>query len=595
MTTSEALPTWDTDGLFPGLASREYAAGREAIQADLRRLVALYDRHDVRHGAPRTPTPADGAALAEVIEYTNELLDEVEQSSAYVAALVSTDATDEVAAREYATLELDLTDLSRLTTRLRAWVGRLGAEALVASGPLAAEHAHTLRQAEVSSRHQMDEASESLLADLHLSGGSAWYHLYNDLTARLTGSLHGVDEPITVLRGKATDPDPAEREAAQAAEIAAWETASLPIAACLNGIKGEAITVAARRGWADPLEQALHDNAVERETLGAMQAATVASFPHFRRFLRAKAKLLGRPGALPWWDLVAPVPGEPSVGWSEATATVQGAFASYSPHLEGLIRRALDERWIDAGPRGGKQGGAFCMPVRPGESRVLMNFDGSWDSVQTLAHELGHAYHNVALATRTPLQRELPMALAETASIFCETIVVAAGLQEATDAQRLALLNVDLGGAAQVVVDIHSRFLFESELFKRREKGPLSVRELCEMMTEAQLATYGDGLDPATLHPYMWAVKPHYYFTDAHFYNWPYCFGLLFGIGLFARYRQDPDRFRSGYDDLLASSGMGTAAALAGRFEIDIRSEAFWASSLEVLVGRIDEFCRLVG
>jgi oligoendopeptidase F len=222
----------------------------------------------------------------------------------------------------------------------------------------------------------------------------------------------------------------------------------------------------------------------------------------------------------------------------------------------------------------------------------MLNFDGSLDCVQTLAHELGHAYHNTNLAGRTPLQRRTPMALAETASIFCETIMVQAGLAVADDERRLALLNVDLQGACQVVVDIHSRFLFEQSMSHRREKGTLSPSELCALMTEAQLATYGDGLDPATLHPYMWAVKPHYYSTA--FYNWPYCFGLLFGIGLYARYQQDPDRFRAHYDDLLSATGLATAADLAQRFGIDITSVDFWRDSLTVIRARIDDFEQLV-
>ncbi len=169
------------------------------------------------------------------------------------------------------------------------------------------------------------------------------------------------------------------------------------------------------------------------------------------------------------------------------------------------------------------------------------------------------------------MQRRTPMALAETASIFCETIMVQAGLAAAGDAERLALLNVDLQGACQVVVDIHSRFLFEREVFTRREKGTLAVAELCAAHASAQVETYGDGLDPSTLHPYMWAVKPHYY--SSAYYNWPYCFGLLFGIGLYARYQEDPERFRAGYDDLLSSTGLGTAAELAARFDIDIGSD----------------------
>jgi oligoendopeptidase F len=280
------------------------------------------------------------------------------------------------------------------------------------------------------------------------------------------------------------------------------------------------------------------------------------------------------------------------VSWPQAADAVERAFASYSSQLAGLARRALAGRWVDAEPREGKRGGAFCMPIRADESRVLLNFDGSFDSVQTLAHELGHAYHNANLAVRTAMQRRTPMALAETASIFCETIMVQAGLAAAGDTDRLALLNVDLQGACQVVVDIHSRFLFEREVFRRREKGTLPVAELCQLMRSAQLDTYGDGLDPAALHPYMWAVKPHYY--SSAYYNWPYCFGLLFGIGLYARYQQDPQRFRAGYDDLLSSTGLGSAAELAARFEIDITSTDFWAASLAVVGERIDAFERLV-
>jgi oligoendopeptidase F len=270
---------------------------------------------------------------------------------------------------------------------------------------------------------------------------------------------------------------------------------------------------------------------------------------------------------------------------------VNQAFATYSKPLAGLARRAVDEQWIDAEPRAGKRGGAYCMSIRDDESRVMLNFDGSWNSVQTLAHELGHAYHNTALAQRTPMQRHTPMALAETASIFCETLMVASGLDGASEADRLALLDTDLTGSCQVVVDIHSRFLFESAVFDQRRSGTLSAPELCDLMREAQAATYGDGIDAETYHPYMWAVKPHYYSTA--FYNWPYTFGLLFGIGLFARYQQDPDRFRAGYDDLLSSTGLATAVDLAARFDIDVTSVDFWASSLDIVRGRIDEFVRL--
>jgi oligoendopeptidase F len=221
-------------------------------------------------------------------------------------------------------------------------------------------------------------------------------------------------------------------------------------------------------------------------------------------------------------------------------------------------------------------------------SRVMMNFDGSHDSVSTLAHELGHAFHNVVLAPRSALQRRLPMALAETASIFCETLLFEhSAANAADDGERLALLDVHLVGATQTVVDIHSRFLFESELCTRRRRTSLSVADLKAAMLDAQEAAYGDGLHPEHRHEYMWAVKGHY-FTP--FYNWPYTFGLLFGIGLYARYVDDPGGFRSSYDDLLATVGMADAATLAARFGFDVRDCEFWRRSLAVLRAHVDDY-----
>ncbi len=321
-----------------------------------------------------------------------------------------------------------------------------------------------------------------------------------------------------------------------------------------------------------------------------MTDAVVDSLPSFRGYLRNKARVLGHDGGLPWWDLFAPVGNAGEVDWPLATDLVRAAFSGFSPQLAALAERAFTERWVDAEIRDGKRGGAYCMSVAGDISRVMMNFDGSHDSVSTLAHELGHAYHNVALADRTPIQRSTPMALAETASIFCETLLFQTALAHTTDTtERLALLDTYLVGAAQVVVDIHSRFLFESELCRRRRRTALSVSELCETMLEAQERAYGDGLHPDFRHQYMWAVKPHY-FTP--FYNWPYTFGLLFGIGLYARYREDPERFRNGYDALLSATGMADAAALAARFDVDVRDGAFWSASLAVLHDHIDEHAR---
>jgi oligoendopeptidase F len=210
----------------------------------------------------------------------------------------------------------------------------------------------------------------------------------------------------------------------------------------------------------------------------------------------------------------------------------------------------------------------------------------------TLAHELGHAYHNLARANRTYIQRQTPMTLAETASNFCEIMMRDAALSSAPPAEELAIIEASLQDACQVVVDITSRYLFEKAVFERRQARELAVEELNAIMMESQRATYGAGLDSDQLHPYMWAAKPHYY--GAIFYNFPYMFGLLFSLGLYARYQETPETFLADYDDLLSATGMADAATLAARYDIDLHDPAFWRSSLDLIVADVNRFVALV-
>jgi pepF/M3 family oligoendopeptidase len=334
---------------------------------------------------------------------------------------------------------------------------------------------------------------------------------------------------------------------------------------------------------------------IDRETLDAMMDAARESFPDFRRYLKAKAKALGLE-KLAWYDIFAPL-GKEEREWEydEATGFIVEQFGSYSEKMSEFAARAFRESWVDAEPRVGKRDGAFCMALREDESRVFMNYKPSFGSVSTLAHELGHGYHNYVKAGRTMLQKSTPMTLAETASIFCETIVEHAVMQAANREEQLALLESSLQRSCQVVVDITSRFLFEGRALDKRRERELSVDELCEMMLEAQRETYGDGLDEEALHPYMWAMKPHYYRAELHFYNFPYMFGMLFGLGLYARYKEDPEAFKEGYDELLSSTGLADAATLASKFGIDIRTPEFWRASFDVIRGDVERFEELVG
>jgi oligoendopeptidase F len=590
------LPTWSVADVHESVEARSYTDALERSAADLERLVALFDQLGIRAIPPRPPEASDADAADRAIREMNRVSEELAILRVYAYAVVSTDSRDATAQAALGeTRRLDAV-LKPLTARLADWVAALGVDDLAVLSEQSADHRGPLRRLAARAAHQMDEAEEHLAAELAVTGSGAWSRLHNDVTSQLTAEVELPEGAVTLampaVRGLATDIDPVVRRTAFEAELRAWPTVEVPVAAAMNAIKGEAIVLDRRRSWASPLEASLFANSVSRATFDAMQSAVVAALPDLRRWMRAKAALHGHDGALPWWDLVAPLPIAPSeVTWDDGLDVVRSAFGDYSATLGGLVDRAVGERWIDAAPREGKRGGAFCAPFGGDRSLVLLNWSGSADATQTTAHELGHAYHNTTLAGRTALQRQLPMALAETASIFCETLVVDAALARSTGDERLVHLDVDLQGINQLVVDIHSRFLFETEVFARRQRRTLSAAEFCDLMVEAQAAAYGDGLDQSTAHPYMWLLKPHYY--GSHFYNWPYTYGLLFGLGLFARYREDPERFRTGYDDLLSRAGMDTAEELGRSFGLDVTDEAFWTASLDVVRARIADYVAL--
>ncbi|HEY7339637.1 MAG TPA: M3 family oligoendopeptidase [Ktedonobacterales bacterium] len=594
MATSINLPHWDMTVVYPSLESPEFAAGFQAVVEDIAALGSLFDEEHVGKHDPQPLDEATLRAFERVIERYNSVLAAYRTLSAYIHAFVSTDSRDNLAQAKYSELQAHSVKLYQLGARFTAWIGSVDVEGLIGQSAVAADHAYVLRQAKTEAEHLMSPDEEALAAELNITGGSAWTKLHGNVTSQLNVPIEvdGASEslPMSVIRNMAADPDRKTRHRAYMAELTAWERVALPLAAAMNSIKGEVNTLSARRAWATPLDEAVFEASIDRQTLDAMFTAARESFPDFRRYLRVKARALGLP-VLAWYDLLAPVGASGRVWSFEASEQfIVAQFGSYSQRLSDYAARAFRERWIDAEPRPGKRDGAFCMPLRADESRVFANFKPTYDGMSTLAHELGHGYHNMNLAQRTMLQRNTPMTLAETASIFCETIVREAALKDANAQERIEILEASLVGSCQVVVDITSRFLMEQGIFEMRRKRELSVDELNELMLQAQRETYGDGLDPNQLHPYMWAMKPHYYSTGRSFYNFPYMFGLLFGLGLYARYRTDPEVFRAQYDDLLSSTGLADAATLAARFGIDTRTPDFWRASLDTIRREVDQF-----
>jgi oligoendopeptidase F len=572
------LPHWDTTSIFPGLESPEFDNACKNAIAGIKKLQTLFDKYHVGED----DYVLYGNEYEIVTEAFNALLTEKRVIDAYLAAFITTESTNDIAKARNSEMMRESIALNILSTRYTTAIGKMDVPNLIEESEMAHEHHYFLEKTVTYSKHLMDTPTENFFSEMRLASGSAWTQLRGDITSQMLVDLDGEKLPMTAIRALATEADRDVRKRAYEAELVAWKTVEVPIAAALNAIKQETNTLCKHRGWEDALEEACFGNSIDKTTLNAMLSAAQKSFPMWRRYLKAKAKLVSGDSSLPWYDIAAPVGASKRAwDWNEAKSFVTTHFGSFSPKMGAFAQEAFDKGWIDAEPRAGKRDGAFCMGVRPGESRILQNYRPSFDAVSTLAHELGHAYHNRCLQDRLSLQKGTPMTLAETASIFCETIITHAALKDADTEERLMILEGSIQGQCQVVVDITSRFLFESRVLEKRKNRELSTQELCDLMIETQKETYGDGLDQNSLHPYMWAVKGHYY--GSTFYNFPYMFGLLFSLGLYAQFQESPDAFKARYDDLLSRTGMASAVDLAKEFGIDIQSEAFWASSLGVI------------
>jgi pepF/M3 family oligoendopeptidase len=588
MSTAITLPSWNTDTVFSGIEGEDFRAACSAWKArveDLERVIETSEGKD------------DAATLAAFLQALNETLETGRTLSAYIQCFVSTDSRNEAALAAQSEMQPWMARVRKVNARLVNWVGKVDIELAMEESPALREHEFVLRRMAKEAQHQMSMPEEALAADLDITGGSAWSRLRDNLTSQLEVTVKFPDRSermtMTQARNLAHRRNRDERRAGYEAELETWKQHEVVFAAAMNGVKGQVLTLCKRRGWDSPLDETLFYNNMDRQSLEAMLTAARESLPTFRRYLQAKAKALELE-RLAWYDLFAPVGSEGAWEYERAQRLVHERFSQFSEKMGAMAHRAFQENWIDVPPKEGKRDGAFCMGLRGDESRILLNYEPTFNWVGTLAHELGHAYHNLCLSKRTPLQRMTPMTLAETASIFCEQIVRRSALEEASDDAALAILEDALRAACQVVVDILSRYQFESQCFERRSERELSPSEMCAIMAQAQRDTYGDGLDQGALHPYMWAAKPHYYSSTRSFYNFPYMFGLLFGLGLFDQYQRSPQAFLEVYDDLLSSTGMADAASLAARFDIDIRTPDFWRSSLDVIAQDVERYESLV-
>ena len=567
------LPEWDLSTIFSSVHGDDFKTALSSVSSlcsSVRKMIE------------------DARPLGEVIDVYNRLLAVYETLGSYTGALYTTDTSNPEYVRAIGNVEAHSTEVSECENLFLSFLMERKDEI---NSPELKDYAYVLSHMIEDGRHRMSIAEESLAADLARSGSSAFSRLFDALTS----SMNDDGRTLTQLRSDAYSPDRNVRKSSYEREKKILHENRIALAAALNGIKGTCLTIEKRQGWSDPLEHSLFISRLSRKAFDALLEALERGLPVFRRYFRAKAALLGL-DVLEWYDLFAPLEAgdeHREYSFADAREIIIRCYSSFSPAMGDFAGKAFERRWIDAPPHSGKSGGAYdsAFPLVK-ESRVFTNFSFDYSSVSTLAHELGHAYHDSLVMSKPSLLSSYPMTLAETASIFAEQIVFREILKESDEREAVSIIETFVSDAAQVCVDILSRFYFEKSLFEKRREGEVSADELSLLMKDAQDRSYGDAVRDK--HELMWAVKSHYYSADFSYYNYPYAFGQLFALSLFSRSCSDA-AFASEYEKLLSITGMCSADDAALSIGCDISDVSFWMEGIELIgkyVERLEDFAR---
>ncbi len=578
---------WNLDRMYSGFDDPKYSADFEVFENKVAEFIGF------------TKTLTDAAPLEGLrtgIRLKEELDCVSDALGSYPHLRAATNAKDVEAISQSGRIMGVYSNMAGASAVFRQWVcGIPNLMELVSADEFLKDYRFLFQGMLDMHRYDLTPEASQVSAKLRLSGASAWSKLHSELTSTVPVHYRGEVMNLSSIRNLAYDQDPQVRKDAYEAELACYEAIKGPVAHALNAIKLETISNCQLSGYESPLAMTLKRSDMEKATLDAMLSAMDEYLPKFWQYLKAKAKALGHENGLPWYDLFAPM-GAASTSFTteQAKDFLLGQFATFDDELTEMVRTAFDDAWIDFYPRDGKRGGAFCASIHAiGESRILTNYDGMFTDVVTLAHELGHAFHNRCIHDHRPLNRGYSMPVAETASTFNECVVMNAAIKAAGDKdEKIALIESQLQDATQIICDIYSRFRFEDAVFANRQSKFMDADTLCGMMLEAQKQCYGDGLDHNCLHPFMWVCKSHYY--GPIYYNFPYAFGGLFARGLYAQYEKEGAAFVPKYKKLLHTTTVATAEDTAKVAGIDLTDKAFWRTALQTIGDQIDQLCELL-
>ena len=578
---------WSLDILYKGYDDPGYEADEKALAALIEEFSDFVQKLE---GEPKE-------VLKKAIVLNQKLIEKASDLFSFASLSQSVNTSDIKAASILGRLSSRMSALAAPRTALVKYIADLeDLSSVIDSDPLLKEHEFYLSQIRESAKYTLSAEVEKVISLYEISGSSAWSDLQSYLTSVVPVEYEGKTTNLSDIRNLAYDADPAVRKSAYEAELKSYERIKDAIAFSLNSIKLEVLRHCELRGYESPLDETLKNAHMKKETLDALISAMEEYLPKFWEYLKAKAKLLGYENGLPFYELFAPLEGnDKQYSTQDARDYLVDLFSTFDKEETEMIARAFDEAWIDFYPHEGKVGGAFCAELNNvKQSRILTNFGGQLGDVITLAHELGHAFHNYCLKDNSLLNRDVSMPVAETASTFNEVVAMNAAISMEKDPiARRALIENQLQDATQIICDIYSRYLFETSVFENRNSEFMFADRLCELMLEAQKKAYGDGLDQDKLHPYMWCCKSHYYSGHLSFYNFPYAFGGLFARGLYAKYLKEGESFVPLYKKLLKATGTTSVEGAAEVAGIDLTDKEFWRASLQILADEIDEFISL--
>ncbi|MFD1927821.1 M3 family oligoendopeptidase [Sporosarcina siberiensis] len=595
MTKVNYSEVWDLDVFFEG------GSNSEELRLHLNNLKAKITALQNTTAQFDTPTSAnDDSKVFDIIEMTKDVALNMSQASAVIGCFLAADTTEKKALLLQGEIGIFGASFSTALLQFQQVLAKVEDDvwtSLIKSEKLK-EFTFVLNEWRDEVGLKLSGKEESLITSLSVDGYHGWGQLYDLLVGNIKIELEVDGELKTLSVGQANNlsshSDGEVRRKSFEALEEAWEEKEDFFASALNHLAGFRLAVYEKRGWESVLKEPLLRNRMSEETLDAMWGAIGASKEPFVNYLNVKAKMLGT-DKLNWYDIDAPVTSSTKeINYQEGAEFILEHFGKFGPELEAFSRKAFEDGWIEAEDRPNKRPGGFCtgMPMSE-QSRIFMTYSGSMSNVATLAHELGHAFHSYAMRPVHWMNRQYAMGVAETASTFAEMIVADAAVKAAeTKEEKIALLEDKIQRSVAFFMNIHSRFLFETRFYEERKQGIVPASRLNELMVEAQQEAYGGALD--TTHPHFWASKLHFYITRVPFYNFPYTFGYLFSLSIYAKALEEGTDFEQKYMALLRDTASMSVEDLAMKhLGEDITKQDFWAKGVALCVKDVDEFMEL--